>query len=197
MLVCRALGDMRAKRVLDACAAPGGKTAYVWSLCEGDVAVTAWELHQHRKDIMDQTLERLHVAAVTKVQDASVYDPAYAQAFDAVLVDAPCSGLGMLFRKPDIRYKKNGEDVEALAALQGGILHACSRYVRPQGILLYATCTISQMENEEQVLSFLKAHPDFSLEAMPLPIENDGMLQLYPSVHGTDGFFMARLKKCG
>lgn len=195
MLACRALGNVRGLRVLDACAAPGGKSAYIANLFENDVPLTCWELHEHRKELLDRTLERLHVSAETAVMDASEFDPAYVEAFGAVLVDAPCSGLGLLGDKPDIRYAKTDSDVSALAGLQSRILNACARYVRPDGVLLYATCTISRRENEEQAERFLKVHADFMPEAMALPIANDGMLQLLPTIHGTDGFFLARFRK--
>lgn len=196
MLVCRALGNMMGKRVLDACAAPGGKSAYLFSLCRGDVSLTCLEKHPHRKELLDKTLLRLHTIAETRLFDATEFDPAYEGAFDAVLVDAPCSGLGLLSDKPDVRYSKTDSDVVSLAALQKEILSVCCRYVRPGGLLVYATCTISNRENEHQAETFLADHADFSSERMPLPIENSGMLQLLPCIHGTDGFFIARMRKC-
>ena len=196
MLCCRALGDCTGKTVLDACAAPGGKSAYLSSLCHNDVSITAMELHPHRLELMNKTFARLHVPARTLCQDATHSVDAFLGAFDAVLLDAPCSGLGMLNEKPDIRYAKSNEDIVALSELQRTLLETCANYVAQNGVLLYATCTISKRENEENVRAFLSNHPEFELESMPLPIPNDGMLQLFPHVHGTDGFFMARLRKC-
>lgn len=195
MLACRALGDFRGQTVLDACAAPGGKSAYLASLFENDVSLTCWELHPHRRELLERTLERLHVSAETAQKDAAAFDPTFTDAFDAVLVDAPCSGLGLLGDKPDIRYAKTDADVNALAELQSHILDACARYVRPGGVLLYATCTISRRENEEQAARFAETHANFQPEPMPLPIENGGALQLLPTIHGTDGFFLARFRK--
>ena len=196
MLCCRALGDCRKKRVLDACAAPGGKSAYLASLCENDVALTCWELHPHRVELLRQTLSRLHVDADIERRDASVHDPAFDGAFDAVLLDAPCSGLGQVHDKPDIRYAKSERDIARLANMQARLLDACAPYVRPGGTLLYATCTIARPENEEQAVAFLARHPEFTTEKLPLPIENEGMLQLFPNVHDTDGFFLARFVRC-
>ena len=196
MLCCRALGNVSGLRVLDACAAPGGKSAYLCSLCAGDVNLTCTELHPHRTALLQETLSRLHVKADVQTRDASEFFPAFEQAFDAVLVDAPCSGLGLLLDKPDLRYQKSEADISSLAALQKRILCNCARYVKQGGALLYATCTISRAENEAQILSFLEENPSFSLEPMPIPVENDGMLQLFPSVHGVDGFFLARMRKC-
>ena len=196
MLACRALGDLSGKRVLDACAAPGGKSAYLASLMRNNIDLTCFELHPHRKELLDKTLARLHVSANTCEKDASVYDPAYSEAFDGVLIDAPCSGLGLLGDKPDIRYSKSDADIVALSEIQQNILNACARYVAPGGVLVYATCTISRRENEEQVEAFLRTHDAFSLEPIPLPIPNEGQIQLLPQVHNTDGFFIARMKRC-
>ena len=195
MLACRALGNVRGLHVLDACAAPGGKSAYLASLFENDLSLTCWELHPHRVELLERTLERLHVSAEISQKDASAFDPVFLEQYDAVLIDAPCSGLGLLSDKPDIRYAKTDADVNALAELQSRILDACARYVRPGGVLLYATCTISRRENEEQAARFAETHADFKPEPMPLPIENDGTLQLLPTLHGTDGFFLTRFRK--
>ena len=196
MLVCRALGDCRGKRVLDACAAPGGKSAYIASLAENDVALTCLELHEHRIALLKRTLERLRVRAELRRADASKPIDGFAQAFDAVLVDAPCSGLGLMGDKPDVRYAKSDADVVALSQLQREILSACAAYPRAGGALVYATCTISCRENEQNVEWFLSQHPNYRLEPMPIPIENQGSLQLFPHIHGSDGFYLARMKRC-
>lgn len=187
MAICRALGTVRGKSVLDACAAPGGKSAYLYSLEQGDLSLTAWELHPHRKQLLDATLSRLHVRAETACKDATVYDDAYRERFDAVLVDAPCSGLGLLRDKVDIRYNRKEEDMPALAALQSDILDACWRYVKIGGLLMYATCTISRKENEEQARRFLSRHAEFSLE---------DERQFLPTSDGIDGFYYARMMRC-
>lgn len=196
MLACRALGDMKGLRVLDACAAPGGKSAYLSDLTKNDIRLTCFELHAHRKELLDKTLSRLHVEAETFEKDASQFDPAFENAFDGVLVDAPCSGLGLLGDKPDIRYSKSDSDLAALAGIQRRILDVCARYVKAGGVLVYATCTISRRENEDQVDLFLQNHREFSPERIPIPIENEGRIQLLPHLHGTDGFFIARMIRC-
>ncbi len=196
MLACRALGDMTGKRVLDACAAPGGKSAYLASLTKNEIELTCFELHPHRKELLDKTLARLHAAADTRVKDAAEFDPALEASFDGVLIDAPCSGLGLLADKPDIRYSKSDADITALVEIQSRILETCSGYVKPGGVLVYATCTISRRENEDQIDAFLRTHNEFILEQIPIPIDNGGQIQLLPHIHGTDGFFIARMKKC-
>ena len=140
------------------------------------------------------TLSRLHVAANVVTRDAAVYDPAYDSAFDAVLLDAPCSGLGLLAGKPDLRYNKREEDIAALVEIQAALLDTCSRYVRPGGMLVYATCTISLPENERQTEAFLARNKMFS--PSPLPFFPEAQLQLLPHVHGTEGFYLARMQRC-
>ncbi|MBQ6234999.1 MAG: 16S rRNA (cytosine(967)-C(5))-methyltransferase RsmB [Clostridia bacterium] len=186
MLICRALGDMHGKTVLDACAAPGGKSAYIASLSGNTAKITAWELHPHRKELMDKAFARLGVSAETDSRDAAVYDPAFEDAFDAVLLDVPCSGFGLLSEKPDVRLHKDENAVMALTEAQDAILSACCRYVKSTGVLVYATCTISRRENEERVRTFLASHSEFSLEEER---------QLLTTRDGTDGFYFARLRR--
>lgn len=194
MLLARAIGNPTGMKVLDACAAPGGKSAYLASLAKNNIDLTCFELHEHRLEVMNNNFRRLGVPAKTVLQDASVFTPEYAGVFDAVLLDVPCSGLGLIHDKPDIRYRKKPEDIAALNAVQTKILDVCSDYVKPGGILVYATCTICKRENETIVDSFLSNHPGFKPD--PLPSFSESRLQLFPNVHGTDGFFVARMKKC-
>ncbi|OQA15775.1 MAG: Ribosomal RNA small subunit methyltransferase B [Firmicutes bacterium ADurb.Bin356] len=198
MLACRVCGVQPGMKVLDACAAPGGKSAYLFALCN-EIALTSWELHPHRKLLLDKTLERLNVKASTLLLDAAVPVEAYNSAFDAVLLDMPCSGLGVAASKPDIRYSKSPEAIDALVKIQSSILNTCANYVRPGGALVYITCTISLRENENQIEAFLKRRADYSLDSLEkfLPIEllgeNHGMVQLMPTNSGMEGFFIARL----
>ena len=186
MLICRALGDVHEKTVLDACAAPGGKSAYIASLSENTAKITAWELHPHRKELMDRTFARLGVSANTECRDAAVFDPVFEDVFDAVLLDVPCSGFGLLSEKPDVRLHKDENAVSALTETQDAILEVCCRYVKPQGVLVYATCTISRRENGERVHAFLADHPAFVLEEER---------QLLPTRDDTDGFYFARMRR--
>ena len=201
MLVCRACGVTPNQKVLDACAAPGGKSAYLYAL-QPKRSITAWELHPHRKELMDKTFARLYVPAETAVQDAAAYVEAYREAFDVVLLDVPCSGLGVAHGKPDIRYAKTSEAVDALVGAQRSILETCAQYVKPGGTLIYASCTISELENEAQVNAFLARHLEFSLEPLTalLPAAlagiDSGMVQLLPHKHHTEGFFIARMARC-
>ncbi|MDO4564346.1 MAG: 16S rRNA (cytosine(967)-C(5))-methyltransferase RsmB [Clostridia bacterium] len=189
MCVCRAIGELHGKTVLDACAAPGGKSAYIYSLSGGTANIYARDLAPHRVELIKSTLARLSVPANVRLGDAAVYDPALEKSFDVVLLDVPCSGLGLLNEKPDIRYKKSEADIRSLAELQSAILGICCAYVKPGGLLVYSTCTISPVENERQVELFLKGHGNFA----PVPGK---MRQLMPHTDGVDGFFYAVLKRC-
>ena len=195
MLACHAVGVAPGMRVLDACAAPGGKTAYLSALMQGEGEIVACELHPHRTELMQRTLERLNVKNATALTlDAGETNPAFIDGFDAVLIDAPCSGLGVT-GKPDIRLAKREEDIQVLTEVQKRILWTCSAYVKPGGALVYATCTVNKRENEMQMDAFLAAHADFYLEALEPYIPEGGSLQLFPHVHGTEGFFIARVRR--
>ncbi len=204
MLACLALDVKEGQNVFDACAAPGGKTAFISSNMKGSGSVTAWDIHPHRVALTEKTLSRLHVQnAKATVRDASVLDETLLEKMDAVLVDAPCSGLG-LWGKPDAKKNKDEAAVERLAALQRSILSACSRYVKPNGTLVYSTCTVSHAENSAQIEAFLKEHGEFSLSSLvPYVPERlkerakGGMLQFFPHLDGAEGFFVARMVKHG
>ena len=200
MLVCRALEAEGGMKVLDTCAAPGGKSAYIASITHNRADIDAWELHPHRAELMERTFERLGVKGRVRVKDASLHHPEYDGMYDRVLIDAPCSGLGVP-GKPDARYAKNDEIIENIAAVQSRILDACAGYVKVGGTLLYATCTISVRENQHRINAFLEEHPEFepgSLEGI-LPrtmwrrVESGCMIQLFPHLDGTEGFFIAKL----
>lgn len=187
MAICQYMGDMQGKRVLDGCAAPGGKSAYLWSLCRGDIDLTCWELHPHRVKLMEETFQRLQVRAHCEQQDATVLREECAHQFDGVLLDVPCSGLGLRLTKPDIGLDQKEELVVFLSKIQKQILSTCCQYVKPGGVLVYSTCTLSYRENEGQVKEFLSTHPEFALEAER---------QLLPPEDGLGGFYMARMRRC-
>lgn len=180
---------------LDLCAAPGGKAGQLAAALQNDGLLVANEVSPARAAVLRRTLERLGArCAVVTAMRPDALCAALPGAFDAVLVDAPCSGLGLLAGKPDLRYRAAEDDVASLAAVQAAILDACARYVRPGGVLVYATCTVSRRENGEQTAAFLARHADFAPDA--LPFAQGHALQLLPHVHGTEGFFMARMRRC-
>ena len=202
MLVCRALDPKPGMRVLDACAAPGGKTAYLSMLMENTGRIDAWELHAHRCELTKKTLARLHVKNAEVMQrDAAEEHPECSGMYDAVLLDAPCSGLGV-HGKPDARYAKSPAVIGELAALQERLLDRCAQYVKPGGVLVYSTCTISPPENEACARAFLARHGEFEaahLEAyLPGTLREraaGGMLQLFPHLDATEGFFLAKFQR--
>ena len=186
-------------RVLDCCAAPGGKSFAAAIAMGGTGAVTSCDIHEHKIPLIQKGAQRLGIENLTALcQDGAVYHPAWQEAMDVVIADVPCSGYGIIRKKPDIRYK-DPATMQQLPELQLQILENQSRYVKPGGVLLYSTCTLVRAENEGVVERFLTAHDDFALEALPLPAvfpkNESGMLALIPGQYDTDGFFIARLRK--
>ncbi len=184
-------------KVLDCCAAPGGKSFAV-AIC-GAGEVISCDVHPHKIALMENGARRLGFANITpRLQDATAFVPEWENGMDTVICDVPCSGYGIIRKKPDIR-EKDPDSMLELPKLQLEILCNQARYVRPGGTLLYSTCTVLRRENEEVVAAFLEKNPDFSLEKLDLPPvfpENEtGMLTLVPGQYDTDGFFIARLQK--
>lgn len=201
MLAALAMEVRPGMQVLDACAAPGGKSCLMAERMRGAGRVYAWDLHPHRVELIRAAARRLGLENIRpQVRDARVRNESMLGSMDAVLVDAPCSGLGVMGDKPDIRYRLKDADVTALLPVQRGILDACAGYVRPGGRLVYATCTILPEENAQQVQHFLQRHPEFvpdgGLENLPQALKPQmraGMLQILPGQEGLDGFFIASL----
>ncbi|EXJ24228.1 Ribosomal RNA small subunit methyltransferase B [Alkalibacterium sp. AK22] len=204
-LVAEAMQLTPADQVLDACAAPGGKTAHIASYLSAEAGgkVTALDLHEKKVNKIIENAARLRVLDVvdTRAMDArqagNVFEP---QSFERVLVDAPCSGLGLMRRKPDIRYQKKLEDIVSLQKVQLDILDAVAPLVKKDGLLVYSTCTITRKENDEVIEQFLHTHPDYEKQEVHTSqalskAESDGMLHLYPHYYQTDGFFIAALKR--
>ncbi len=185
--------------VLDCCAAPGGKSFAAALAMGGTGHITSCDIHEHKTALIENGAKRLGLENITVCyKDAAVFDPQWENAFDAVLADVPCSGYGIIRKKPDIRYKSPASMAE-LPQLQLQILQNQARYVKPGGVLLYSTCTLVRSENEGVVERFLATGADFTLEPLPLPAalgtNESGMLALVPGEYDTDGFFIARLRK--
>jgi 16S rRNA (cytosine967-C5)-methyltransferase len=221
MLVARAVDPRPRDRILDLCAAPGAKTTHLAALTGDRADIVAVERHSGRADALRTTCRRMRAAGVTvEVADAGKPRPPDDQ-FDRVLVDPPCSGLGTLQSRPDLRWRVTPEGVQAVVAEQRRILDAAALAVRPGGVLVYSTCTLSPAENERQIERFLETHPDFEplaptpgpqRSASPDPEVDPGVgtvldlgpwrhpgvpgaLLLLPHRHGSDGFFIARLRR--
>ena len=188
------------EQVLDACAAPGGKTAHMASyLTSGKV--TALDLYDHKLDLIQENAERLGVADQVQTQklDArKVHEFFEKDSFDKILVDAPCSGIGLLRRKPDIKYNKETADFTSLQEIQLEILGSVCQTLRKGGIITYSTCTIVSEENFQVVEAFLESHPEFEqvkLEHECKDILKDGCILITPELYGSDGFFISQFRK--
>lgn len=183
-------------KVLDVCAAPGGKTFSAAFAMKDRGEITACDLHENKLKRIREGAERLGLTCVTTAAaDGRVQNPAWVNGFDVVLVDAPCSGLGIIRKKPDTRYKK-ADDLFTLPMIQSAILDNAASYVRPGGTLIYSTCTILPEENEQVADAFLADHQEFERDDFTLPDgETMSQLTLWPQRHDTDGFYICRMKR--
>lgn len=203
MLAALAMEVKPGMQVLDACAAPGGKSCLMAEKMGGSGRVHAWDLHEHRVELIKAAARRLHLDNIRPAaHDASKFNANLEGMMDAVLVDAPCSGVGVMGDKPDIKYRLTPDTIDALVPIQQSILETCARYVRPGGLLVYSTCTILPEENQAQVELFMKNHPEFEMETdtgyLPEALRpgcENGMIQLLPCREGLDGFFIARMRR--
>ena len=193
-----AAGAEPGDRVLDVCAAPGGKSFAAAMVMEDKGEIISCDIHPHKLPLIEKGARRLGLCSVrTALADGQEAHEEWRNAFDLELCDVPCSGMGIIRKKPDIRYKDTTE-IADLPWVQGAILENASRYVKPGGVLLYATCTILPEENQGVTEEFLSRHPEFLREAFALPgreEENDGSLTLWPQRHGTDGFYICKMRK--
>jgi len=203
MLAALAVQARPGMQILDACAAPGGKTCLMAEQMRGAGRVYAWDLHEHRVELIRAAARRLGLENIrAQARDAVVRNENLITSMDAVLVDAPCSGLGVMGDKPDIKYRLNMDTVNALVPIQENILNCCAGYVQPGGLLVYSTCTILPEENQRQIEKFLETHPEFQADAdvswLPEQLQSrcqQGMIQLLPGRDGVEGFFIARLRR--
>ncbi|WP_027717226.1 16S rRNA (cytosine(967)-C(5))-methyltransferase RsmB [Desulfovirgula thermocuniculi] len=205
ILVGHALSPRSGARVLDAAAAPGGKTTHLAQLMQDRGEIIALDVHPRKLKLVEDNCRRLGISCVrTALADARRAWERWPEWADFVLLDAPCSGLGVLRRRPDARWHKKEETIAGMAALQEELLEGVAPCVRPGGVLVYSTCTLTEEENLAQIKAFLARHPEFTCEDLRpyLPAElhgerslTEGYLLLLPHRHGTDGFFLARLRK--
>ena len=198
-LAVKAAGLQPGMKVLDCCAAPGGKSFAAAMEMKNRGELISCDIHPHKIALLEKGAERLHISILTaRLQDASKPVEAWKNAMDAVLADVPCSGLGVIRKKPEIR-DKDLTQTERLPALQRAILDTQAQYVKPGGVLLYSTCTILRRENETVAEDFLQNHPEFALETVEFPtgsgIPAGPMTTLLPCDHGTDGFFICKFRR--
>ena len=198
-LAVYAAGLQPGMRVLDCCAAPGGKSFAAAIAMKNQGELISCDIHPHKLKLIQRGGERLGIDILsTRLQNAAEYVEEWKDTMDTVLADVPCSGLGVIRKKPDIRYK-DLKQTEALPDLQREILERQASYVKPGGVLIYSTCTILRRENQAVAEGFLAAHPDFETEAVEFPtdshIPSGAMTTLLPCDYDTDGFFICKFRR--
>lgn len=200
MLVGKIASPKENSKVLDMCSAPGGKTTHMATIMNNTGKVVARDVFDHKIKLIKSTAHRLGLKNIDVEKfDATEFDKESVEKFDYVLTDVPCSGFGIIRRKPEIKYKSR-EEVSELPVIQKKILENASKYVKPGGTLIYSTCTVQDSENIEIVEEFIKEHEEFSMVPITevnvdLEEQEKGYLKIYPNIHGIDGFFIAKMKK--
>ena len=182
------LNPQENEEILDACSAPGGKTTYIAELMHNKGKIEAWDIHEHRTKLVEKNAERLGIKIInTDVKNSAEYEEKYKEKFDRILLDVPCMGIGVIKRKPDIKWQRKKEDIEEISNLQRKILENCSKYLKRGGYLVYSTCSILKEENEDVVNDFIKNNSDFE-------IVKNGLFNIKPDKE-KDGFFICKLHK--
>jgi 16S rRNA (cytosine967-C5)-methyltransferase len=186
-LACLKLDPKPGEKILDACSAPGGKTTYIAQLMENKGRVDAWDIHPHRVRLVEEAAKTLGIDIIkANVKNATEYTTAFNGHYDRILLDVPCTGIGVIRKKPDIKWTRKVEDIDEMVEIQSQILDTCSEYLRTGGRLVYSTCTVFKRENEEQIERVLMKHTEYKL------LEK---INLYPHINDTDGFFIAVLQR--
>ena len=191
------------EEVLDSCSAPGGKTTHIAELMKNKGKISAWDIYNHRIELIKQNAKRLDIKIIeTKIKDATIFDENYVEKFDKILLDVPCLGIGVIKRKPDIKWQKEKEDINEITKIQMSIIENCSKYLKKGGQLVYSTCSIMQKENQNIINEFLKKNPNFEIcdynEIKNSKIEkylvDKKYIKIYPN-NVNDGFFICKLYK--
>ncbi len=204
MLVGKILDPRPGEYVMDVCSAPGGKASHIGQIMKNKGTVIARDVHAHKIKLIEEAAQRLGITIMeTGIFDASELDKSHIGKADRVLVDAPCTGLGILRRKPDIKWARNMEDKKEIVKLQTKILNAASGYVKPGGVLVYSTCTIESEENQDRIDNFISENREFELEDISVYLpeslksnySSKGVIQLFPNVNNIDGFFISRMRR--
>lgn len=192
ILVSSFLNPRKYSKVLDLCAAPGGKTTHLSEIMENTGEIVACDKSKGKVKIIKENAKRLGCKNISPIiNDARVLNEEFIEDFDYVLVDAPCSGIGLYRKKPDIKWNKNIEDIKELSKIQLEILEKAKEYLKVNGFLLYSTCSLSKLENEDVIKAFLNNNENFKI----IKLRDKEILKLFPSVDGSDGFSMCLLEK--
>ncbi len=203
MLVSKILDPQEGDFVIDVCSAPGGKTMHMAQLMNDKGVIIARDIYDHKLKFVEENAERLGITIIkTENFNGKDLDEKLLNKADKVLVDAPCSGLGVIRRKPEIKYQKQPDDIRSITTLQYDILKNASRYIKLGGKLVYSTCTIDPRENENVIQKFLNYNPGYVLVDIGERYKNfvpgkhfKNTIQLYPNVHNVDGFFISKIKR--
>ena len=195
------LNPKEGETVLDACSAPGGKTTYLAEIMNNTGSIVAWDIYEERLKQVDENAKRLGINIIkTEVKDASIYDKSYDKKFNKILLDVPCLGLGVIRRKPDIKWNRNEENIDEITKIQYQILKTCSKYLKDDGILVYSTCSILKEENINIIERFLEEE-DFEIVDISDKVKKDfkyvnekNTIELFPN-EKHDGFYIACLKR--
>ncbi len=202
-LISIVLEPQKGQNILDCCSAPGGKTTYIAELINDKGNIEAWDIHEHRVKLVQENAKRLGITCINaKVQDAIIYNEENKDKYDKILLDVPCLGLGVLKRKPDIKWTRNKEDIEEISKLQMQILDTCSKYLKKGGELVYSTCSILKSENEEIIENFVQKNYDFEIVNLNDKFKkfnqdkykSSSYIKLFQDSEN-DGFFIAKLRK--
>lgn len=201
MLVAPSMDLTPGLTVADMCSAPGGKTTHMAEIMKDIGKIYAFDIHDKKLSLIKQNAERLGIKSIRyNALDATKFNDKLFQAFDRVLIDVPCSGLGIIKKKPEIKWNKTEKDIEDIVELQRQILLNCSKYVKIGGILLYSTCTLNKAENDDNIMWFINENPEFKIEPIyfgkveNLIYDEKGFVTILPN-ECMDGFFMARFRK--
>jgi 16S rRNA (cytosine967-C5)-methyltransferase len=204
MLSARILDPRKNEVVIDVCSAPGGKATHLAQIMNNKGTVIARDIYPHKLKLIEESCERLGISIIrTEIFDAGKLDETMMGKADRVLVDAPCSGLGIIRKKPDIKYSRKESELSEIIGLQLEILKNASQYLKVGGCLIYSTCTIQPDENLEIVKAFIEENQGFKLtgfrELMPEGLDiksaEEGYIQLFPNIHKTDGFFISKITR--
>ena len=203
-LTCLVLNPKEGQMVLDACSAPGGKTTYMAEIMKNTGNIKAWDVYEHRINLINENANRLGLKNInTSINDASIYNEAYKEKFDKILLDVPCLGIGVIRRKPDIKWQRKQEDVYEISKLQYKILETCSKYLKHGGELVYSTCSIFEEENQHIIDEFLNKNSEYEIskyENIANNVEisrylvNNKYIKIYPN-NTNDGFFICKIYK--
>lgn len=187
-LTAKMLKPKEGESILDACSAPGGKTTYIAELMKNNGNIEAWDIHEHRTKLVNENASRLGINIINaKVKDACIYDDSLKEKFDKILLDVPCLGIGVIKRKPDIKWKRKIEDIDEISKIQLEILENCSKYLKKGSVLVYSTCSILKEENEEIIHKFICRNNGFE-------IVEKNIINIIPDEE-KDGFFICKLQR--